>query len=346
MCDQINLNKNPVGLFKPACQLPFAFQIHIFIRKNLPIKFSRFLATVWFFSTAAFCCLLCTIFNVLFSLFWLPFCLVVPSDFFNYILEFGTSLIFGVWGKLLLLFNCFTWPVFEYRGQFPTATKRLFRFPSHCSDASTAALDRHTDSTKDLQSSEPSDNSSLCSDNNSPVTTIRNRRHGEQPNDDSPQFQHSRTDPYRPRGCVMMSNHLSNADGFILRGLTLPWPLKFIYKSEINRVPFLGPCMIAGREIPLKFNGEKGMSTLPFNSPIFFFFCLDGWGVSRAVVTGMMDRVKQLISIGIPILVFPEGLRRRFNRMGPFRTGFFKFCIESGVDVYPSGSYADSSSSE
>lgn len=106
------------------------------------------------------------------------------------------------------------------------------------------------------------------------------------------------------RRTLMMSNHLSNADGFIIPGLTEGWPVKVMYKSSLQKAPFFGSCMVATRHVPIYFTSEKGM--------LLFFFVVQKikkgrvfYGVDRSCldvkVLVVMDCIIRVIVVVIEL---------------------------------------------
>lgn len=48
-----------------------------------------------------------------------------------------------------------------------------------------------------------------------------------------------------------------------------------------------------------------------------------------------LTEAKKLLSLGFPLLIFPEGTRSRRHEMGEFKPGAFKFAEKAGVPILP-----------
>ena len=107
---------------------------------------------------------------------------------------------------------------------------------------------------------------------------------------------------------VVVANHESMAD-IILIGW-LPWDMKWLSKSSIFRVPFLGQMM--------RMAGDIGVDR--------------GNAKSRAESYG---KLRRWVRRGASIMIFPEGTRSRTRDMLPFRNGAFRLALETGRPVLP-----------
>jgi 1-acyl-sn-glycerol-3-phosphate acyltransferase len=110
------------------------------------------------------------------------------------------------------------------------------------------------------------------------------------------------------RSYVVVSNHLSSTDPFLLSHL--PWDMRWIAKEELFKMPVVGWLMRLSGDIPLR----RG----------------DGNSVRR-----MLDECKTTLERGLSVMIFPEGTRSRDGRLQPFKDGAFKLAIDAQVAVLP-----------
>jgi len=128
--------------------------------------------------------------------------------------------------------------------------------------------------------------------------------------------------PTQPGKTIVMCNHLSNTDPFMLCKALFPWETKYISKSSLFQVPFGGWAMSLSGDIPIYFTKEKG-----------------GWGTKKGSIGKMMDHCKDLLAHKIPITVFPEGVRSKTGAMGEFKDGMFMLAKETQADIIPVAIY-------
>lgn len=113
------------------------------------------------------------------------------------------------------------------------------------------------------------------------------------------------------RAYLVVANHQSWIDVAALYR-AFPMPLRFVAKSELARVPFLGAYMRA-----------MGMVLVD--------------RTARRRARGSVDRAAELLASGASIVSFPEGTRSRDGRLGSFRSGGFQAALDSGAAVLPVG---------
>lgn len=110
------------------------------------------------------------------------------------------------------------------------------------------------------------------------------------------------------RGYVVVSNHESTADPFLISWL--PWDMRWIAKQELFRRPLTGWLMSLSGDIPLR-RGE------------------------RESVVEMMEECRRTLRAGMPVMIFPEGTRSRDGNLLPFKDGAFTLAIDTQSPVLP-----------
>jgi 1-acyl-sn-glycerol-3-phosphate acyltransferase len=108
---------------------------------------------------------------------------------------------------------------------------------------------------------------------------------------------------------MIVANHQSMIDICALFR-AVPVPLRFVMKSEMGRMPFLGT-----------YARAMGMVFIERDS--------------RRAGSKMLREVVGLLRGGATLCVFPEGTRSRNGRMAPFKGGAFQAAIDAGVEVLP-----------
>lgn len=111
-----------------------------------------------------------------------------------------------------------------------------------------------------------------------------------------------------PARCVCVSNHCSNIDPFLLGHL--PWEMKFLAKSSLFKIPFVGWGIKIAGDIPLVRGSTQS--------------------VKRA-----MARARFYVEHGMPVLIFPEGTRSTTGELLPFKDGAFRLAIETQAHILP-----------
>jgi 1-acyl-sn-glycerol-3-phosphate acyltransferase len=107
---------------------------------------------------------------------------------------------------------------------------------------------------------------------------------------------------------VIVANHLSLVDVVVLYGLYRPF--KWVSKSSLFKVPFLGWNMALNGYVPVTRGAADS-------------------------VRRMLARCRALLDQGSPLLMFPEGTRSASGALQPFKDGAFRLAREAGVPVIP-----------
>lgn len=95
---------------------------------------------------------------------------------------------------------------------------------------------------------------------------------------------------------VIVSNHQSQLD--ILLAFRIFFPFKWVSKTEVFRLPFIGWNMVLNRYIKLKRGDKKSIAK-------------------------MMSDCEKAISNGSSVFLFPEGTRSKTGQIKPFKLGAF-----------------------
>lgn len=112
----------------------------------------------------------------------------------------------------------------------------------------------------------------------------------------------------RERACVVVSNHESSADPFLLS--RLPWDMRWVAKAELFRLPVAGWILRCGGDVPIR-RGRGGS------------------------VRAMLEACRHTLRHGLPVMLFPEGTRSPDGELLPFKDGAFELAIEAGVPIVP-----------
>lgn len=113
---------------------------------------------------------------------------------------------------------------------------------------------------------------------------------------------------YRPSRTVVVGNHQSQADPFLVSGL--PWEMKWLGKRELFRIPFIGWSMHLAGDIPL----QRG---------------------NRDSAIKAMTKAANYLQRDMPVMIFPEGTRSKDGQLLPFKHGAFRLAIENNADILP-----------
>ena len=119
---------------------------------------------------------------------------------------------------------------------------------------------------------------------------------------------HGELPDYEPGKTVVVSNHVSNSDAFLISHL--PWEMKWLGKSSLFKIPVIGWLMWLAGDVPV-VRGARG-------------------SVSEA-----MELCKEHLERGMPVMIFPEGTRSATGELLPFKDGAFRLAIDTGADILP-----------
>jgi 1-acyl-sn-glycerol-3-phosphate acyltransferase len=112
----------------------------------------------------------------------------------------------------------------------------------------------------------------------------------------------------RDQPCIYLCNHQGIGDVPMI--YCLPVTLRFVAKTPIKYVPFLGWYMLADRHVFIdRFNRNDAIRSL--------------------------QKASEQIRSGINVVMFPEGTRTRDGRVLPFKKGPFRLALEAQVPIVP-----------
>ncbi len=106
---------------------------------------------------------------------------------------------------------------------------------------------------------------------------------------------------------ILMSNHRSYLDIFIIAGLT---PSAMVGKAEIAKWPLGKLAMTVSNSILVDRNNTSSL-------------------------INTMKKIKESVSQGIPVTLFPEGTTYKGPLTKTFKNGSFKIAAETGIPVIP-----------
>jgi len=111
------------------------------------------------------------------------------------------------------------------------------------------------------------------------------------------------------RGCILMSNHISNLDPCVVIP-PIPQRVAILVKKGLMRLPLLGLAMRLAKFVPIdREQRESAISSL--------------------------TTAKAVLESGLSIAIFAEGTRSRDGKLLPFKKGPFYLAYEAGVPVVP-----------
>lgn len=112
----------------------------------------------------------------------------------------------------------------------------------------------------------------------------------------------------RPRRTVVVGNHASHADAFLISHL--PWEMKWLAKDSLFKLPFLGSSMWLAGDVRV-VRGE------------------------RTSAAGAMAKCKQWLDKGMPVMIFPEGTRSKDGNLQAFKDGAFRLALDADAELLP-----------
>ncbi len=113
-----------------------------------------------------------------------------------------------------------------------------------------------------------------------------------------------------PEKTVVVSNHSSNADPFLIS--YLPWEMKWLAKAELFKVPIFGSLLHLAGDIPVARKEKNSIEK-------------------------SMERCAYYLQQHVPVMIFPEGTRSKTVEMLPFKDGAFRLAIEQQAHILPIG---------
>ena len=112
-----------------------------------------------------------------------------------------------------------------------------------------------------------------------------------------------------PRRVIVVANHCSNLDPMVM-GVSFPWTLRYLAKTELFRAPLFGFLIRNLGAIAVEREDSQR---------------------AGAVLKLLLD----LLEEGQSVLLFPEGHRSRDGRLQPLEGGFAFLALKMGVPVVP-----------
>ena len=111
-----------------------------------------------------------------------------------------------------------------------------------------------------------------------------------------------------PRKTVVVSNHCSHSDVFLISNL--PWEMKWLGKASLFRIPFMGWYMSRVGYIPVEREDPKQARS------------------------SLEEAAKRVVS-GLSVVIFPEGTRQPDGKIARFKRGGVNLAHAAGVPVVP-----------
>lgn len=109
------------------------------------------------------------------------------------------------------------------------------------------------------------------------------------------------------RGCILACNHVSDLDPVML-GIAFPKTIRYMAKSELFRVPVLGPVI-------------RGLGAFPVAR---------GKGDASAI-----NNAVEIVREGGVLGIFPEGGRSKDGKLKKIKSGTAVVAVQTGADIVP-----------
>lgn len=106
---------------------------------------------------------------------------------------------------------------------------------------------------------------------------------------------------------IFVANHQSMFDMVFFAAL--PWQMKWVFKEELYRVPFLGQYLFLAGHVPLARGTTKALTSL--------------------------KRLHPYLDDNIPVMIYPEGTRSKSGDLLKFKNGAFLLAKETNTPIQP-----------
>lgn len=109
---------------------------------------------------------------------------------------------------------------------------------------------------------------------------------------------------------ILVCNHQSTFETFLIPTV-MPRDLAYVFKKELLKVPFFGWAM--GRMDMIHIDRSKGSEAL----------------------TKMATQGERLMNNGTWVVIFPEGTRQPYGKLGNFKTGGTRLALATNAQIIP-----------
>ncbi|GBG26176.1 1-acyl-sn-glycerol-3-phosphate acyltransferase [Hondaea fermentalgiana] len=128
-----------------------------------------------------------------------------------------------------------------------------------------------------------------------------------------------------PKGCIIMPNHLSYVDSWIVASAVFPVAPKFIAMEKLFKMPLLGSVMHLAGHIPVPF-AKKPDGTI---------------GIKEGAGAIIKESARAYLELGFRLVVFPEGSLSRDGELKEFKIGMFQVAFDAGRPIVPIGMWGN-----